>query len=209
MQLHKTDKARSALLERTDTLTAQDRRILILSDGRRSLDDIAGLLGPHARPAVLRLVEEHYLATSHASPSARGGALESVNGLFRGTRDPVVAQAAVSAAPATSTPAIAPIAAPPPAPNATRRSLAATKMYMLDMLQLQRDPEAAAIKATIQTSVGPDALVAAVLRGLQHIQAIANPSYGQRVFNRVAEMIPEEALPALQAQCAPASSSAG
>ena len=78
---------------------------------------------------------------------------------------------------------------------------------MLDMLQLQRDAEAAGIKATIQTSIGPEALVAAVLQGLQHIQRIANPSYSQRVFDRVAEMIPEEALPALQAQCAPASTS--
>jgi hypothetical protein len=189
MQLHKTDKARSALLERTDTLTAQDRRILILSDGQRSLDDIAGLLGSTAGPAVLRLVEERYLATSHAATASIAG---------------VVAPTAGSA----TTSAIEPSAASiPPAPPATRRSLAATRMYMLDMLQLQRDAEAAGIKATIQTSIGPEALVAAVLQGLQHIQRIANPSYSQRVFDRVAEMIPEEALPALQAQCAPASTS--
>jgi hypothetical protein len=80
-------------------------------------------------------------------------------------------------------------------------------MYMLDMLQLQRDVEAAEIKEEIQTSAGPEALVAAVLRGLQHIQRIANPSYSRRVFDRMVEMIPEEALPALHAQCAPAASS--
>lgn len=191
MQLHKTDKARSALLERTDTLTAQDRRILILSDGQRSLDDIVGLLGSPARPAVLRLVEERYLATSHSATA-------SVAGTAPGMGAPAAATHIAAATP------------PPPAPNTTRRSLAATKMYMLDMLQLQRDAEAAGIKATIQTSIGTEALVAAVLLGMQHIQRIANPSYSQRVFNRVAEMIPEEALPTLQAQCAPAEhSSAG
>ena len=187
MQLHKTDKARSALLERTDTLTAQDRRILILSDGQRSLDDIAGLLGPPARPAVLRLVEERYLATSHAASAS-------------------VAGIAVPAMGTATTSAIAPSAAttPPSARPATRRSLAATKMYMLDMLQLQRDAESAEIKASIRTSIGPEATIAAVLQGLQHIQHIANPSYSRRVFDRVAEMIPEEVLPVLQAQYASA-----
>lgn len=185
MQLHKTDKARSALLERTPTLSVQDRRILILSDGQRSLDDIVGLLGSPARPAVLRLVEERYLATSHAATASAAG-----------TAMPATGSATTSAiAPSTA-------ATSPPARPATRRSLAATKMYMLDMLQLQRDAESAEIKAAIRTSIGPEATVAVVLQGLQHIQRIANPSYSRRVFDRVAEMIPEEALPALQAQCA-------
>ena len=187
MQLHKTDKARSALLERTDTLTAQDRRILILSDGQRSLDDIVGLLGSPARPAVLRLVEERYLTTSHSASASVAGIGVSTTG-------------------SATTSAIAPSAAatPPPARPATRRSLAATKMYMLDMLQLQRDAESAEIKASIRTSIGPEATVAAVLQGLQHIQRIANPSYSRRVFDRVEEMIPEEVLPVLHAQCASA-----
>ncbi len=180
MQLHKTDKARSALLERSDALTVQDRRILILSDGLRSLDDIVGLLGPAARPAVLRMVEERYLATSHSATASVAG----------------------NAVPAP-TPAIAPsaVAIQPPTPHPTRRSLAATKLYMLDMLQLQRDAESAEIKAAIRTSIGPEATVAVVLQGLQHLQRIVSPSYGRRVFDRVAEMMPEEALPALQAQC--------
>jgi hypothetical protein len=179
MQLHKTDKARSALLERTGTLTAQDRRILILSDGQRSLEEIVGLLGSPARPAVLRLVEERYLATSHPA-----------------------------AVPFVAVPAMAPSAAVVPSElPATRRSLAATKMYLLDMLQLQRDAEAAEIKAAIRTSVGSEALIACLLQGVRHIQRIATPSYSQRVFARVAETIPEEALPALHAQCAPAASS--
>ena len=193
MQLHKTDKARSALLERTQTLSAQDRRILILSDGQRSLDDIVGLLGSPARPAVLRLVEERYLATSHAATAS-------------------VAGIAMPATGSAATPAIAlsAVATSPSARPATRRSLAATKLYMLDMLQLQRDAESAEIKAAIRTSIGPEATVAVVLQGLQHLQRIVSPSYGRRVFDRVAEMMPEEALPALQAQCAAAElSSAG
>lgn len=171
MQLHKTEKARAALQRRTGMLSMQERRILILSDGQRSLDDIAGLLGATARPVALRLVEEHYLASS-AMAAARIPAMH----------------AAVAV----------------PAPVATRRSIASTRMYMLDMLQLQRGPEAATIRARLQASVGRESVLAVVLQGLQHIQCVTAVSYGQRVFDRVEEMIPEEALPLLRARCAAA-----
>ncbi len=174
MQLHKTEKAREALRRRADALTAHDRRILILSDGHRSLDDIVALLGAPARPAAMRLVEDRYLATS------------------------AVAAGAVPA----STPSSAPPAPPPPPPSplpAPRRSLAAAKLYVLDMLQLQRSAEAAAAQSAIHASGDREALVAAVLEGVRMTRRNATPSYGRRVLERVAEILPEDALPALAA----------
>lgn len=162
MQLHKTDKARAALLERTDTLTVQDRRILILSDGQRSLDDIVGLLGSPVRPAVLRLMEQRYLATSLAS--------------------------------ATTVPAIAPSPATLAATHATRRSLAATKMYMLDMLQLRRESEAATIGASIHAAREQDELAAHLLGALRHIHAVTSASYSRRIAERLAEIMPKQYL---------------
>lgn len=53
--------------------------------------------------------------------------------------------------------------APHPLRPPTRRSLAATKMYVLDLLQLQRDPDAMALKAAIQASIGQQAILAAVV----------------------------------------------
>jgi hypothetical protein len=192
MQLHKTGKARAALLQRTDMLSAQERRILILSDGRRSLEDIAALLGADARPVALRLVEQHFLAPSALAATLVHDTARNASGP---SRDAMPEAVSVSSD-------IAPAAPPAPAavPAATRRSLAATRMYVLDMLQLQRGPEAASARAAIQASVGHEAMLAAVLLGLQHMQHATNASYSQRVFDRVAEIIPEDALPVLQRQ---------
>jgi hypothetical protein len=172
MQLQKTEAARAALLQRGPELNLQDRRLLILSDGRRSVDDIVALLGADARPALLRLLDRGYLI----------GAARS------------------AASPAASIPIPAPAATAPPPPP--RRSLAATKMYLLDILQLRRDPDAAALCATINTSKGQEALIAAILDATAHIQRTSNASFGRRVIDRVSETIPEEALDALALRCA-------
>lgn len=216
MQLHKTELARSALGERAGDISVRDRRILILSDGRRSVEDIAALLGSEARGSVLRLVQNGYLRVSQpAAPAvaaSRGllgslqhaaNAVRMPTNIVRDTIDGAVApMPAVAAKPSDATQAAR--RNPELARPIARRSLAATKMYVLDMLQLQRDPDAVSLKATIQTSIGQDAILAAVVDAVAHLQRVSNGSYGRRVFDRVAEIIPEEALPALQARCQPA-----
>lgn len=200
MLLHKTDKAHAALQRRSDALSTLERRVLILSDGKRGLDEIAGLLGADARRAALRLVEERYLVAT----AMRRGLVARLSAPASATADPVPA-----AAPA-STPDPAPVS-PSMAGGAsaaaveTRRSLAAAKMYILDMLQLQRGPEPARIRATLQASAGRDALVAAVLQGVRYIQDVAPASYALRVYRRIEEVLPEDALPELDAMCGPVS----
>ena len=199
MQLQKTEKARAALLQRGPELNLQDRRLLILSDGQRSVDDIVALLGADARPALLRLLDRGYLigaARSTASSPPRTGGPQT---------DPAASRPG-SPAPATQLPAsqlpAASAAVPASSPRAVRRSLAATKMYLLDMLQLQRDPDAAAICAT-RSRPAPDRKrwsppSSTRLRTSSASQRVLRPTRGRRV----AEIIPEEALPALHAQCA-------
>ena len=93
-----------------------------------------------------------------------------------------------------------PVEAPPPrveASSRSRRSLAASKMYLLDMLQLQRSSEAADMRLAIQTTSDPDALADRLVEALRHLIATSTASYGDRVFQRVAEVLPEDALPRL------------
>ena len=71
-------------------------------------------------------------------------------------------------------------------------------MYMLDMLQLQRNVEAIELRTEIQCTVGSEALVDALLRGLRLVQQFSTASYAQRVAARLAEILPEDALPRLQ-----------
>lgn len=234
MLLHKTGKAREALQAGPAAgLNLADRRILILVDGRRSLDQLLSMLGTEVLPSIDRLLREGYLAHGDAGAAdARAAGLGSAfTGLLRATADMVQARAeqiraeqgragqdagaAATAAPvrsATALPGVPPPTSSPapetraesapvrPAhPSGTRRSLAACKMYMLDMLQLQRSPEAAELRAAIQCAGDPGPLVDALLQALRLIASASSGSYGERVTQRLAEILPPDALPRLEA----------
>ncbi len=67
MLLHKTTRAHAALQSARDAnLSLADRRILILADGRRSLNELVGLLGSEALPSIERLLRERYLEDGRA-----------------------------------------------------------------------------------------------------------------------------------------------
>jgi hypothetical protein len=220
MLLNKTDKARDALGAGPSAgLALQDRRILILTDGKRSLNQVMAMLGADILPAIDRLMREGYITRDDAAatgPSAArtpalGGA---VTGLLRAATEAVQARTEQirAATPVTSatTPEAATITVAPVLPqiaaattaqrpsSGTRRSLAASKMYLLDMLQLQRNPEAAELRAAIQCSE-PAQLVDALFQALRMLVGTSTQSYGERIVNRLAEILPEESLPRLEA----------
>ena len=193
MLLNKTEKAREALGAGPSAgLALQDRRILILTDGKRSLNQVMAMLGADILPAIDRLMREGYITRDDvvaASPAtaARPPALGSaVTGLLRAATEAVQARTEQIRA------------ATPRPPPGTRRSLAASKMYLLDMLQLQRSAEAAELRAAIQCSE-PAQLVDTLFQALRVLVGTSTPSYGERIVNRVAEMLPEESLPRLEA----------
>ena len=236
MLLNKTEKARAVLQAGPAAgLSLADRRILILVDGRRSLDQLAAMLGTAILPAIDRLLREGYIARADTGgdPGARAAGLGgAVAGLIRATADVVQARAEQiraeqvsadqirveqiraadvaatpaapnpgrhDAAPTSATPATPQALAGSPRPAGARRSLAACKMYLLDMLQLQRTPEAAELRAAIQCTTEPALLVDALLQALRLIVATSNASYGERVTRRLLEILPLEALPRLEA----------
>ena len=94
-----------------------------------------------------------------------------------------------------------PPVAPAPA-SAKRRSLAAAKMYLIDMLQLQRSPTAVELRLAIQSTSEPGALLDRLIDALTYLVSTSQPSYGERVLARFAEVVPEEALPRLPALAA-------
>lgn len=215
MLLAKTDKARTAILQRDPGLSAQERHILIVSNGQRTLNDIVSLLGPATLAPIDRLLREGYLSAEAevrgtgtvASPTGHGS-----NALLRASRDLASrvqekAQAVIEAAKGAAEPAPGPaapvnhgVAAAPTAPVTPvgpRRSLAAAKMYMLDMLQLQRSADAAALKVAIQTSSSGEDLLTSLVQGLRYLRAVSADSYYSRVATRLDEVLPEEFVPRL------------
>lgn len=177
MALTKTEKGRALLQQHSATLSLAERRALILCDGRRNRDEVVALLGPTALTALERLLDEGYLSLTGITQSAPR--LVSVAGTS-------IASKAQTAA--------APVPMPSPARVTSRRSLAASKMYLIDMLQLQRDPESVSLRAEIQTSPSEDELVYRLMKALRHLQCVATASYARRVGDRLAEILPEQYL---------------
>ena len=174
MRLSKTDKARDALgAGKAGAVDLRDRQILILADGKRTRAELAAMLGSERVPSIDRLVREGYLAAADDAPVVA-------------TLAPVAPTSVATAPPAKAS-----------APTAKRRSLAAAKMYLVDMLQLQRSPTAAELRLAIQATSDPAVLLERLLEAPAFLVASSTPSYGARVSARFAEVVPEEALPRL------------
>ena len=226
MLLTKTSLAHDALQAGPgSSLSLADRRVLILADGKRSLNDVVALLGADSLGVVTRLLQEGYLRdgskpdAAPVRPAQPSGVAGALTGLLRATteamqartdalrtsnaREPLVATP--PAAPPIATPAPAAIparttmpAAPVPAASRQRRSMVAAKMYMVDMLQLQRHPDAVDLKARIQCCNDQDELLALLLEAAQALRRLTSESFGARIVARLREVLPDEALPALE-----------
>ncbi len=238
MLLNKTEKARAALAHASSAaLSPHQRRILILTDGKRTLNDVMTLLGKNILTAVDGLIREGYIAEvalPEQAPIAIAQRARGLGSLLRTASDAVqsrVEQTMFSANPtaktlsAEMTEATVRRAIPTQPVTATatsltrahaishlpaattdsrsdrlpknRRSLAASKMYVLDMLQLRRDVRMAECRSEIQCAQDEVSTAVALLDGVRQLLYFTGPSYGQRVLGRLGEILPEEFLPAL------------
>jgi len=184
MALSKTEHGRNALkVQSAAGLSLPERRVLILCDGRRKRKDIAALLGADALPMIERLLHAGYLS-SHGELGGEKARRDS------GAPRPATSRSRIVKAQAA-------IVQRPMAPS-SRRSLSVSKMYLTDMMQVQRDPHSVALRAQIQTSPSEDELVYHMMNGLRHLHEVATASYARRVGDRLAEILPEQYLPRLQ-----------
>lgn len=93
--------------------------------------------------------------------------------------------------------------APPPAApvdtlngpkRAKNRSLAACKIYLIDLLQLQQTEGASHVAQSLRQSEDPRSILELILVALDLIQERSGERYGERVANRVFEIVPDEHL---------------
>lgn len=163
MQPQKTDLARTALQAHRAPLDMRQRRLLILCDGQRDLVQLGQLVGPETPAMVIQLIQSGYLVSR------------------------AVAEVAV-VAPA---PGVMPTVAPVPVTE-RRRSLVAARIYLLDILELQRHPQAAALFHTLQQSRSDDAVMAALHAALEALPGLTSTGYAERVRQRLLEVLPKE-----------------
>ncbi|MEN5426570.1 hypothetical protein ABE522_09455 [Stenotrophomonas pennii] len=169
----KTDQARTALQAHRAPLDMRQRRLLILCDGQRDLSALTTMIGADAPAMVIQLVQAGYLVTTPAAPEAP------------------------TAAPLPATP-IAPAAArsalPSPPPNERRRSMAAARIYLLGILEMQRHPQAAALFRELQQARQEGDVVDAMQGALDALTGLTSAGYAERVHGRLLEVIPHEHL---------------
>ncbi|WP_119717194.1 hypothetical protein [Cognatilysobacter tabacisoli] len=201
MRLAKTDRARAALHARDPAISVIERRVLILCDGNRSDGDVGTLLGADAAPAIARLLAAGYL---QLPPSAQPASTRTEQGAEpRGA----LARFARPSAPAARPPAPAPAPAPTTAtatatadasttgvPGATKRSLLAARMYLIDMLALQRGVDTTVLQSALREARSADATLDAIADALARLQRATSPSYCERVRARLLEVLPIEQL---------------
>ncbi len=164
MQPQKTDLARTALQAHRAPLDMRQRRLLILCDGQRDLVQLGQLVGPETPAMVIQLIQSGYLVSSAAAEVA-------------------VAAPAAPAASVMPTAALAPV-------TERRRSLVAARIYLLDILELQRHPQAAALFHTLQQARSDDAVMAALHAALEALPGLTSTGYAERVRQRLLEVLP-------------------
>ncbi|MCL7715406.1 hypothetical protein [Stenotrophomonas mori] len=93
-------------------------------------------------------------------------------------------------------PPVPPPPATPPA-AAPRRSLVAARIYLLDMLALQRAPAATQLRERLQATRGEADTLYALRLVLAQLPAMTSGGYVQRVRERLREVLPEAHLAAV------------
>ncbi|MCW0372610.1 hypothetical protein [Xanthomonas sacchari] len=163
MHPRKTALALAALQSHDAPLDMRQRRVLILADGQRSVEELATLGGRGADAIVQGLLEQGYL------DDGRG-----------------VAAATVAAS------------APPP-PADPRRALLNARMYLLDLLQLQRHPASPALQLQLRAAREEQDTLRAIALALRAMPEMTSERYAQRIRERVLEILPTSLHGALTA----------
>lgn len=203
MAMIKTDKAHQALRNRA-SLSVQERQILILCDGIRSRQEIAGWLGDTALALFDSLAAQGYLVLRPAGGQA-WTRTDARDALLQRSAAPPAAPVAPPAATARHAAlwqdaALAPMEkSPAPATAASKRSLAACKMYAQGILQMQRGSDVQHMLAQLNASPDEAGLVANLQQLLRFLQQKTNASYADKVRQHLGNILPEQHLASLQA----------
>ena len=198
MILTKTERGRALLSDRR-ALSPRERQLLVLADGRRSTAELGRWLGFAVEPLVQRLLQEGYLERARAAggepdiasaPLAGGAVLTDKPEPRAAEESTIEAPAALAAPPPTAVPAS-------PSRGGSRRSLAASKMYVVSLMQMLRDADAASIAVSLHCAEGADDLVEAFTGALVYLHSRSGADYASRVASRLMEVMPLAQLPQL------------
>lgn len=191
MILVKTERGRALLSDRR-ALSPRERQLLVLADGRRSAAELGRWLGFAVEPVLHQMVHDGYLERARGQWGAAPPDSEAPDAASQ--RPPT--GPAVEAAPSRVE-----TRAEQPAPKVdrtdARRSLAASKMYVVSLMQMLRDPDAASLAVSLHVAQTAEELVRALADSLAFVHGRSGAEYAARVATRLLEVVPRDHLPAL------------
>ena len=191
MQLHKTSRARAELKPGVRTLGQRERVLLLLADGSKSAQDFQPLFGGEGEKIALRLLSEGYLERQTAPAPAKAPA-------------PARLKTRPVPEPETITPSELPSISsfgPPPAgadPFEGKRSLATTRMFLFDICErlfARRNPlMAEQFREALRNAKDRKTMLATSRLMLEHIEMLAGHERADAISERLAMILPDEAL---------------
>lgn len=191
MKLIKTEKGREALRSRDPYLAPRERQIVILANGTHSRESIQELMARDIGPELHRLLQSGYLEEGAGANHVAHQVSHSQQTIPPiGFATPAVRANHPSGQPKTQA---------QDQQQLSRRSLAGTKMYIVDMLQLLRDMDASSMAVSVHSSQGEMEFIENVVAAARFITEKCGPSYGLRVVNKLRETVPEVHLTAFHA----------
>ena len=176
MLLHKTERARAELKPGVRTLGQRERSLLLLADGRKSVQDFRPLFDGDGEAVALRLLREGFLETRAETPAAP-----------RPAATPAVAEAQQNApGPETLQPAADQFAG--------KRSLATTRMFLFDLCErmfARRNPDMAeGFREALRNAKDRETMLAASRQMLEEIEKIAGHERADSISERIAMLLP-------------------
>ena len=186
--LRKTPTGRREQQQRSQALSARQRHVLILCDGRRAVGELCALMGQEAQQLTQELLAAGFVECVGLAKAAELAPAEVPLKLTSKTS----AQGSSASEPSPSSVSASQLAravAPPP-----RRSIALSRMYMFDMLERLLGGQSGPARAHLRAADQPEALLAALQECLALIAEIAGPVQADKVWRQLCDMLPEDYL---------------
>ncbi|UUZ75248.1 hypothetical protein LP414_25715 [Polaromonas sp. P1(28)-13] len=187
MQLHKTERARAELKPGVRTLGQRERSLLLLADGRKSMQDFRPLFDGDGEAVALRLLHEGFLETRSAKKPAP---------------TPLAAPAPRPAVTATSAEQHQNFSSPDTTQAIQvaadqfegKRSLATTRMFLFDICKrmfARRNPEMAeGFHEALRNAKDRETMLAASRQMLEEIEKIVGHERADSISERIAMLLP-------------------
>ncbi|CAM8657116.1 hypothetical protein MCEMSEM22_01936 [Comamonadaceae bacterium] len=190
MQLLKTEKARAELQGGTRTLGQRERALLILADGKNTVQAVSHLFNGDALQLATHLMQSGYLVPQD----------EPATQPVRAPRPaPKAVRPPEPVAPIAPAPVLTEVVVPASSADSFegKRSLATTRMFLFDICErmfVRRDPvRAEAFREALRNAKDRETMLTAAREMISAVEEIAGHERADSISERIAMLLPPEA----------------